>query len=291
MLRSLWNRLRPWVAVETAVLVGLLGVVLGAWAFLALAAEVREGDTLAFDQSLLRALRRADDPAMPIGPRWLGEVARDLTALGGVSVLSLLSLTVIGFLLLRRQPRAAVFLATSLVGGLLLSSLFKHLYARERPSVVPHLSTFESASFPSGHSMLSAVAYLTLGVMLARLTAQRSLRWYFLGVAVLLTGLVGASRVFLGVHYPTDVLAGWSAGLGVGGAVRAGRPLAATARRGGEAGGLRAARVRASSRASARASGARESRRAGRGDRFATARRPCAAVASRSRTGGTQPHS
>lgn len=213
MLRSLWNRLRPWVAVETAVLIGLLAAVLGGWAFLALADDVREGDTHAFDEWLLRAVRRADDPAVPIGPRWLGEVARDLTALGGVAVLTLLSLAVIGFLLLRRQPHGAAFLAASLAGGLLLSTLFKHFYARERPSVVPHLSTFESASFPSGHSMLSAIAYLTLGVMLARLTAQRTLRWYFLGVAVLLPGLVGASRVFLGVHYPTDVLAGWSAGL------------------------------------------------------------------------------
>lgn len=194
-------------------LLALLGVVLGAWAFLGLGSEMREGETQAFDVWALHSLRRPETPAMPVGPAWLPEVARDVTALGGVSVLTGASFAVAGFLLLRRSHHAVVFLAVSLLGGAWLSTLLKGFYHRPRPSAVPHLTTFDAASFPSGHSMLSAVAYLTLGVVLARLAGDRASRIYFLSVALALTVAVGASRVYLGVHYPTDVLAGWAAGI------------------------------------------------------------------------------
>src|SRR5262249_40656487 len=183
------------------------------WAFIGLADSVREGDTQSFDERAVRALRRPDDPATPLGPRWLHEVGRDLTALGGVVVLSLLTLAVGIFLLLARQPRAGGFVVVAVVGGLLLSSLLKAVIDRPRPGVVPHLSHVDTSSFPSGHSMMSAVTYLTLGSLLARLTPRYLLKVYFVGVALLLTILVGLSRVYMGVHYPTDVLAGWSAGL------------------------------------------------------------------------------
>jgi undecaprenyl-diphosphatase len=198
---------------EAPVLVALLLTSAAVWGFVEVADEVREGETQQFDEWAVRAMRRAEDPAMPLGPRWLHEVGRDLTALGGVAVLTLMVAAVLGFLWLRKMHGAAwlVLLATS--SGLVASMTLKHLFQRERPSIVPHLSIVSTSSFPSGHSMLSAVVYLTLGALLARFVHKRRLKAYFLLVALTLTFLVGVSRVYLGVHYPTDVLAGWSAGL------------------------------------------------------------------------------
>jgi undecaprenyl-diphosphatase len=161
----------------------------------------------------LRAMRRADDPSRPIGPRWLPEVGRDLTALGGVAVLSLTTVFVAGYLLIVRKYHAMWLVLAATLGGLLISTLLKHLIDRARPDLVPHLSHVYTSSFPSGHSMLSAVVYLTLGALLTRLASERRVKLYFLAAALLLTFLVGVSRVYMGVHYPTDVLAGWTAGL------------------------------------------------------------------------------
>jgi undecaprenyl-diphosphatase len=198
---------------ELRVLVAVLIVVSGTWCFLALANVVLAGRTQSLDEVILVALRRADDPAMPIGPDWMAEVGRDLTAVGGIAVLLLTTLAVAGFLALDRKFAAAGFVLAAVAGGLMASSLLKACFARPRPEVVPHLSQVYTSSFPSGHSMMSAVVYLTLGALLARVVARRRLKFYFLAVALLLTGLVGASRVYMGVHYPTDVLAGWTAGL------------------------------------------------------------------------------
>jgi undecaprenyl-diphosphatase len=150
---------------------------------------------------------------MPLGPPWLHEVGRDLTALGGVAFLSLMVAAVAGFLLLRQLYGALWLVLAATAGGLVASTLLKLLFERERPSIVPHLSIVSTHSFPSGHSMLSAVVYLTLGALLGRIVPGLRYKAYFLLVALTLTFLVGVSRVYLGVHFPTDVLAGWSAGL------------------------------------------------------------------------------
>ncbi len=213
MKRSLRDRLSGFRSSDFVLLLTLLIILAGVWTFLAVAEKVREGSTQQFDERLLRALRQPDDPDQTIGPPWLKEVGRDLTALGGVTVLCLVTAGVAGYLLLGRKPGALALLLAATVGGLLLSLVLKDLYHRPRPAVVPHLSYEATSSFPSGHSMLSAVVYLTLGTILARVVAQRRLKVYFLGLAILLTALVGASRVLMGVHYPTDVLAGWSAGV------------------------------------------------------------------------------
>ncbi|MGJ3265422.1 MAG: phosphatase PAP2 family protein [Salinarimonas sp.] len=184
----------------------------GLWAFIELADEVLEGETHAIDEAILVALRVPGDLSDPLGPGWLEEMMRDFTALGGTGVLTLLTIAVVGFLLVAKLPRAALAVALAIGGGILLSTLLKSGFDRPRPDLVPHGSIVYSASFPSGHSMMAATVYLTLAALMARVLRRRRLRAYLVGVAVLLTLLVGVSRVYVGVHWPTDVLAGWTVG-------------------------------------------------------------------------------
>ena len=198
---------------DPAVLVTVLAILFGGCAFIATACAVREGITQHFDERLLLAARDPADPEKILGPAVLEEVARDLTALGGVAALSLMTTAVSGYLLISRKYDALALLLSATLGGLFLSTVLKESFHRPRPAVVPHKSQVMTSSFPSGHSLNSAVVYLTLGSLLAGLSRQRRLTMYFFGTAVLLTFLIGVSRVYMGVHYPSDVLAGWFVGL------------------------------------------------------------------------------
>ena len=180
--------------------------------FINLAGEVTEGDTQAFDTKILLALRSPVDPSKPIGPPWIEESLLDLTAIGGPTILALVVLSVIGFLLLQTRYRAALFVALTWFSGELVNSAMKQAFNRPRPTIVPHLRETFSTSFPSGHAMESAIVYLTLGAILMRMAESRRTKIYCLGIAILLTVLAGTSRVFLGVHYPTDVIGGWMIG-------------------------------------------------------------------------------
>ncbi|HEY6723312.1 MAG TPA: phosphatase PAP2 family protein [Polyangiaceae bacterium] len=197
---------------ELGSLLAISAASLGTWVFVEVADAVGEGGTQNLDRKLLLSLRTAGDLSDPIGPGWLEEVGRDLTALGGVAGLCLLTIAVVGHLLLAHKPRAAAFVAASVTGALLLSLGLKRFFNRPRPDLVPHMSEVLTSSFPSGHSMLSAAVYLTLGALLARLQASLVLKAYILLWALFLAFLIGASRVYVGVHWPSDVLAGWAAG-------------------------------------------------------------------------------
>jgi len=214
------KRLRRWIAVgirairgrEPIMLVVLLLIALGTWGFIELTDEVLEGSTGVFDRWAVRQLRQEHDPAQPIGPTWLKEVGRDVTAMGGISILSFFVAATAGFLAVQRANRTMVVLLASTISGIVASLLLKRVFDRPRPDLVPHLSEVYTSSFPSGHSMMSALVYLTLGALVAPVLAHFWLRVYVIALAIFLTGCVGISRIYMGVHYPTDVLAGWAAG-------------------------------------------------------------------------------
>jgi len=213
-----WS-LRAWakqlVRTELRLLVVLTAICVCLWGFFSIQGEVLEGDTYKLDRSILLAMRRSGDLGAPVGPRWLQETARDITALGGFTVLSLLvALSVAMLLLHRRRFQAAVF-ATAVVGGQAAAELAKHLVGRDRPDLVPHLDQVYSSSFPSGHSAMSPIVYFTLASLLAAGEPNRAAKGLLMAAAVLLVLAIGASRVYLGVHWPTDVLAGWAMGAAV----------------------------------------------------------------------------
>jgi undecaprenyl-diphosphatase len=197
---------------EVGPLVTLAVLSVSAWAFVRLADEVVEGDTHSFDTALLLAMRDPQNPSNPFGPPWLEEAARDITGLGGYAVLTLLTLATLAYLVLARKERAALLVIAAVIGGMMLSTALKMGFDRPRPDLVPYGTRVYTASFPSGHAMLSAVVYLTLGALLARIHPRRRIKAFFLGFALILTLLVGTSRVYLGVHWPSDVLAGWCVG-------------------------------------------------------------------------------
>ena len=206
-------RLRLFFQQEGEVLAAIFVAVLSLWGFIALADEVLEGDTEAFDLWMMHQLRHSDDSMRPMGPSWLIEAGQEITALGGIAVLTLVVLVVTGYLLRQRAFGEMWFILVAMVGGVVLSFTLKSFFGRERPDLTLHLVTVHTPSFPSGHAMLSAVVYLTLGALLAQMVLRRADKMYFITVACGLTMLIGLSRVYLGVHYPTDVLAGWSIGL------------------------------------------------------------------------------
>jgi undecaprenyl-diphosphatase len=208
VIRTAW-RMLP----ELPVLLAVLAIVAMAWGFVELTDAVLEGQTQHFDQRVAGALRRTDRPGVPQGPQWLAGAGRDVTALGSVPVLSLMTAAVAIYLLLRGKHRAMWLMLLAVISGAVLSTALKQYIARPRPPGGSDLTQVFSYSFPSGHSMLSAVVYLVLGVMLAGAETRRRIKIYFLATAMLLTFMIGCSRVYLGVHYPSDVLGGWTAGL------------------------------------------------------------------------------
>lgn len=199
---ALWRRIRD----EGGVLLAFLILAALALFFLKLASEVMEGETLAFDRFIMQWMRdHAGGPAMRT-------TMLDLTALGGTAVLTLVTIAVTGFLIVVRKSATAGFVALSVTGGALISFGLKLIFSRPRPDLVEHLVYVDTSSFPSGHATNSAVVYLTLGMLLASTQERHGPRIYLISAAILLTLAVGISRVYLGVHWPSDVIAGWCVG-------------------------------------------------------------------------------
>ena len=197
---------------EFTTLAAVLLLALALLVFARLTDKVTAGDTRAFDSAVLMAMRTPDRPNDPVGPPWFEEAVRDVTSLGGSVLIIVITGTVAGFLAMSGTRHAAVLVVVSVSGGALVMSFLKLLFARARPDLVEHSARVFTESFPSGHATLSAITYLTLGALLARVQTRRALKAYSLGIAITLTVLVGVSRVYLGVHWPTDVLAGWCLG-------------------------------------------------------------------------------
>lgn len=198
------HRRRPYaIVLALATLIG---------GFALLADEVAEGDTTNADRAILMALRDTANPSLPIGPAWLREAARDVTSLGSFSILFIFVAIVVLYLLVKHRPRTAMLLVGSVLCGTLLSNTLKMLFNRARPDL-PGVPQVFTASFPSGHAALSAVVYLTLGLLLAQTETDRRTKGLIIGVAIFLTFVVGLSRVYIGVHFPTDVIAGWCLGI------------------------------------------------------------------------------
>ena len=194
------------VLIAIAVVAGLV------LAFASIAEEVMEGDTTSFDRTVLLAFRNPTNLSDPLGPPWLEEAARDVTALGSDVVLALVTVSTATYLILVRRRRTGIWVALSVTSGLLASTLLKNAFNRPRPDLFESATRVFTATFPSGHAGLSAVTYLTLGALLASIAPTRREKLFFLALAALLTLSIGVSRIYLGVHYPTDVLAGWSFG-------------------------------------------------------------------------------
>jgi undecaprenyl-diphosphatase len=198
--------------IEFSVLLAGIVAAGGLLGFVELTDVAREAEPHDFDTRILLAFRQPGDPDNPIGPPWMEEAMRDMTSLGSATVLVFIAAATVFFLLIAGRTAGALFVFVAMAGGQFLSSVLKLGIDRPRPELVSHLAEVYTLSFPSGHAMMSAVTYLTLGALLARVVRGKPLKIYVLGIAVLATFLVGASRVYLGVHWPSDVLAGWCAG-------------------------------------------------------------------------------
>lgn len=197
-------------ALPATVLAVLAG---GLFVFFEIADEVGENEIDSIDRSLLLMFRDPADPSDPVGPEWLEETMVEITSLGGYPVLVVMVAAVIGFLLVSRKFGPALFVFLSIVTGTIASHLLKLAYDRARPDIVEQLVVAHTPSFPSGHATMSAVVYLTLASLIMRLVDRTAVRAYVLAVAALLTLAIGFSRVYLGVHWPSDVAAGWALGV------------------------------------------------------------------------------
>lgn len=185
------------------------GCLVLAFAFISIAVIL--GDTVRVDETILLMLRNPSDLTKPVGPPWLWEVGRDITALGSLSALSFVTVMFVGYLLIAKSRIDALLVLLIVLGGEALNTTLKHAFDRSRPEISQSVRVF-TASFPSGHATMSAVTFLTIALVMAHRSRDLVFRRYFLSVAIFLSGVIGLSRLYLGVHYPSDVLAGWCVG-------------------------------------------------------------------------------
>ena len=215
-LQTLTNRLpillKGLKLFEPAVLMVMMLFVIMIMGFIEVADDVMEGDTHGIDTALLMMMRDGNDPQNAWGPPWVHEMMRDISGMGGIIILSFVSMGAAVYLFMRSKIGQAFYLLCTVSFGTMMTNILKSGFDRPRPDLVPHGSFVFTGSFPSGHSMMAAVVYLSVGVLLARSHENYKLKLYFIVLSVILTVAIGISRVYLGVHWPSDVLAGWMAG-------------------------------------------------------------------------------
>jgi undecaprenyl-diphosphatase len=200
------KKLDRWFVVLLALILVLL------FGFINLAEEVYEGDTRSFDEYVLLLFNSSGDSSNPTGPVWLPGLIRDFTALGSTGVLAIVVFGVTVYLVLSGKRKTALYILIAVISGVVLEHFLKIGFGRPRPDLVPHGVVVTSLSFPSGHSLNSAVVYITLGNLLAQTQKKLSLKIFLMSFSVFLAILIGVSRIYLGVHWPTDVIAGWAVG-------------------------------------------------------------------------------
>jgi len=197
---------------KTSALISIVATACLLFAFGLIAQNVAKGKSSAFDQGIILALRDPGNPSAPIGPAWVQEAARDITSLGSIVVLTIITFAVSGYLFLARKFSTAWLMLVAVFGGIALNELLKLAFTRPRPDFVYQAVRVFTSSFPSGHAELSAITYLTIAALLTQSQSSFRIALYFTVLAALLTILIGVSRIYLGVHYPTDVLGGWCIG-------------------------------------------------------------------------------
>lgn len=197
---------------EARILVAVGVACAALWAVIRLGSEVGEGETSAFDRAILLALRQPGNPNLPLGPLWLRETARDLTALGGFTVLGLVTLAGIATMLVYRRYRQALVFGVTATVAQVASEAIKDFVGRPRPSFVTQYDLTVSSSYPSGHSLMAPAVYFTLAAIVAAGELRPGARRLLMIGSGMLVVAIGVSRVYLGVHWPTDVVAGWTLG-------------------------------------------------------------------------------
>lgn len=208
LVRRLWR----FGQAELGALAAMAIAGLGLMSFAEIADDMTEADGHNTDVMVLAYLRPSANPHDAIGPRWFEHAVAELTTFGGTANLTLIALVVILFLLIQKRLASVLLVIFALGGGVVLSESMKLLFGRDRPPLIYRAVETANASFPSGHAMLSTITYLTLGALLAQVMPKKRLKAFVFAVAVVLALIVGASRVYLGVHWLSDVLAGWALG-------------------------------------------------------------------------------
>lgn len=181
--------------------------------FLAVLVTVSTGGTRVGDEWTLRVLRMPEDSGRAVGPPWLTDVVLAITALGEGPTLTAFVLLAAGWFFFRGDRRALRMMLVVGIGGLLLMLALKYSIGRPRPDIVPHLSRISHGSFPSGHAMMTMAIFLSIAVLVGRGLRSARRRSALVLFAVVASLCIGSTRVFVGVHYPSDVLAGWMIGL------------------------------------------------------------------------------
>lgn len=197
---------------RTRLLAGLAAIAAACFVFLKIWSEFAEHDPRSLDATIMLSMRVAGHPNIPIGPAWLRAMMIEISSLGGGTVLTLLLFGACGFLAIKGAAKRALWVAGAVLSGSLAVTLLKHLFGRPRPELIDHLVGTQTLSFPSGHAANSALVYLTIAALASDHEPSRPARIYLLAVAIVLTLMIGLSRIYLGVHWPSDVLAGWTFG-------------------------------------------------------------------------------